>query len=92
MIVPVLILILDTNVAGFTPAQELERLAKRFTLRVSETALLERWVQGVRLPGFNDTTRREMTNQSFPTASSVRRTMTAVATHASADAQRSPSA
>lgn len=42
------ILILDTNVAGFTPARELEGLAKRFTLRVSETALLERWVQSVR--------------------------------------------
>lgn len=43
------VLVLDTNVAAFTPVRDLERLTERgYILRVSEGALLERWVQAVR--------------------------------------------
>ncbi len=48
MLAPRHILVLDTNIAAFSPVDELERLASRFTLRVSETALVERWAQSVR--------------------------------------------
>ncbi len=41
------VLVLDTNVVGYTPVAQLEKLAKRFRLRISEGALLERWVHCV---------------------------------------------
>jgi hypothetical protein len=44
------VLVLDTNIARFAPAVGLEALAKRgHRLRVSETAYLEWWAQGVRM-------------------------------------------
>jgi hypothetical protein len=48
MSTPKPIAILDTNIAWYTPPDELARVAERFTLRIGEGALIERWVHCVR--------------------------------------------